>query len=317
MKKNAPFCHKTLAKCIYYLNPPFIVFLNLKFEMKKKTHLFILIILVFPFLLNAQAEFFDKNWKPCTKTSASYFRKKINCGPVTNIDYVPTYKDGYLLDVKDTDLNECDVNDFYISGEPQFTCHAYFLKTDTQKKEPWYHGKAIWYFKDGEISQTALYQWGKPEGDIVEFDNQGNEIKRTKYVDGKEISDTKYAKDVYKWIVGDWKSEKITSDLSHLKTTKVTSLTYKNNGTLQISSTDKTEAKFGGMEPMYSGNTNTFLNWKYTFLNSNEGKIEFYSGGELVERGKIFWQGFDDYIYICTFAQQSQMVGNETHYYRQ
>lgn len=120
-------------------------------------HLIVICLFVFCQQINAQKRiFFDKDWKITNEDNAKYYRE------------INQNKDLYFI------------TDFFITGEKQFEGKS------TTKSEPLsLEGTAIWYNKNGTITQKASYVNNIPNGELKSFYSDGTLKVSQNYSDGK------------------------------------------------------------------------------------------------------------------------------------
>lgn len=105
-----------------------------------------------------ETKYFDKDWKPCTKTKAAFYRE---------IEY-----DSIGKPVGTT-------KDFFISGKCQWQGHLLSENPDVIE------GLCIWYDENGNITQKGSYTNGKIDGEFIEYFPDGTVKSTTNYAMGQ------------------------------------------------------------------------------------------------------------------------------------
>lgn len=122
----------------------------------KHNTLIIILIVFSQQLFGQETIYFDEDWKETNKKNAKYFRK------------IDQSQDLYKI------------TDFFITGEKQFEGKS------SSKSEPLsLEGVAIWYNKDGKISQKGNFKNNIPNGEITRYYSDGTLKSSGHYIDGK------------------------------------------------------------------------------------------------------------------------------------
>ena len=192
-----------------------------------------------PKLNEIVTEYFDENWKRCEPKNAAYYRR---------ITY----------EAENKPIGR--VKDYYIFGQLQSDYSCLFLDYEDEGKN-FHEGEAIWYYKNGQISQKIQYfnnqyngkytQWfengqksseysydhGRLEGFCYRWYKSGNLNQKAYYHNGN-LSDRKYIEfdenglgsivyqEVFVNNKSDWENKNETSET---KIDPVNNLVYFNN----------------------------------------------------------------------------------------
>lgn len=121
-----------------------------------------ILLLTFFILLNQsfysqKTLYFDKEWKETSKENAEFYRK-----------------------IKKKKNNIYLVEDFFITGEKQFVG-----KSSTLSEPLTLEGTAVWYNKEGKITQKGNFKNNLPNGNISNYYSNGVLKSSGNYVDGK------------------------------------------------------------------------------------------------------------------------------------
>lgn len=103
-----------------------------------------------------EISYFDKDWEPTTRENAVYYRPQPE-----------KQANGYLI------------KDYYIAGQLQMQGLSQSESGDA------FEGLVTWYYPNGTISQTAIYQNGTANGDFITYDEQGKVKTKGRYSDGQ------------------------------------------------------------------------------------------------------------------------------------
>lgn len=252
-------------------------------------------------------------------TAESYVYKRVikYKEPVLNPNIGMGYYGNLTSNVQPTGLHICSLIDYYKSGEPALVVNV--LTLDLRCSRWAFDGMAISYFKNGTIKQKAPYKVGKLHGTVIKYDEDGNELKREEYENGKLIEANKFLVSADSPLIGTWRYEERTAPfvVPNLNINRPGSLTklltavFSSNGILEIT----VQEGFVGNQSFLGGKEKT--NWKYVARSSSSGVLEQYQGDELLYRGSVKWIDSNQFEYVNTFHQNPNMVGQRYTYTRQ
>jgi uncharacterized protein len=128
----------------------------------------LLFFLLLTIVANGQnpMQYFDENWQPSTPENAAYYRT------------LPSKSDNGFV-----------IEDYYMSGQLQMRAISVSADSDI------FHGNVIWYNPNGTIKQSAHYNNGILNGELVSYNNSGTELARATYVENEPINGSVYTEE--------------------------------------------------------------------------------------------------------------------------
>jgi antitoxin component YwqK of YwqJK toxin-antitoxin module len=111
----------------------------------------------------SEVRYYDKNWKPCPKKKAVYYR---------------------VVQADSSGNSVRAAKDYYINGQLQWEGHVrkdYIYETSILEGM---EGLCTWYYPNGKIQATRFYSGGKQEGSYVSFFDNGNKKQELQYIHG-------------------------------------------------------------------------------------------------------------------------------------
>src|SRR6185295_10774538 len=101
-------------------------------------------------------------------------------------------------------LHICTVSDYYKTGELALIGRVPSMDVNCSERGG-FDGQVIAYYKDGTIKRKEPWQYGKLNGVVVYYDEEGNEVKREEYAKGSRLEDGRFSAPADSPIIGTWK----------------------------------------------------------------------------------------------------------------
>lgn len=107
-------------------------------------------------------EYFDENWERCSQKDAAFYRR---------------------IRYKSPNIPDGSINDYFIDGTLQNNFSLAFVDYIDEGKN-YLEGTSTYYHDNGTISAVYPYKNNKLDGELREFDRNGNLVSTTNYVQG-------------------------------------------------------------------------------------------------------------------------------------
>jgi len=150
------------------------------------------------------AIYLNADYSPATAANYTYKRVFKYKEPVINPNLGTGYYGGITSNPQPTGLHICTVTDYYKTGELALIGKVPSMNLNCSEPGG-FDGQVIAYYKDGTIKRKEPWQYGKLNGVVVFYDEEGNEVKREEYVKGSRLEEDKFSAPADSPIIGIWK----------------------------------------------------------------------------------------------------------------
>ncbi len=256
-------------------------------------------------ILAQTTSYLDSDYNPTSSTDYIYKRVLKHKEQIINPNFGLGYYGNLTVNPQLTNLHICSVTDYYKSGELALFGNAI---TGSISCSPAYgfDGQVVGYYKNGVIKYRAPWSTGKLNGIVIYNDDEGNEVRKEEYVNGKLIEEKKYSAPSDSPITGVWKYEdyrtfKSVVDGENSKYLyKTSTYIYSSNGVVESIHQNRYEKQ------TLKGN------WKYISKTPTTGVLEEFQGEDLIERGNVKFLSSVQIEYTITYSKNANVIGKKS-----
>jgi hypothetical protein len=252
--------------------------------------------------------YLDRDYHPASERSYTFKRvityKNQVFVPHATTDYYGTLH----IDENPSGLHVCSLADYFASGEPALVANVISLKTSCDQWS--FDGKVVYFYRSGRMRKTEFYKYGKLQGDVITYAEDGKVLTKDHYEGGQHIDERKYAVDADQPLVGKWKYVKYKENCSRYDTTCIESTLV-----WTISANGICDSRL--VSQYQYNNWEAQSNWKYTSTGPATGVWEDHQGETLVERGNMRWISRNEIEYTVTFSPDPNGIGRRLRFVRE